>query len=315
MKISASLIVKNEQDMLPACLESIKGIDEIVVVDTGSDDNTIEIAKKAGAKVYTEYKWADHFSEARNVSKSQCSGDWLLIIDADEILETPIQDIRDLLSQPFMKKKNAVMFKVDTSREKNDQIRLFRNLPKIQWIGAAHNLPYIIVEGKVQKMSGIHVSNFKVKSNFSPNHVKDPDRTLRIMTRELQKGAQAIGRDQYSRYMYYVGREWLNRKDPIRTLYYLNDYVKIAPPTNEMADAWFLIASCYQGLGKLEDAIDACLKCIKYLPKYKAAWAMLHNLSAAENQKMWEKISRMADNSGVLFVRKEAEVIHKQKKK
>ena len=313
MKISASLIVKNEQEMLPKCLKSIKQVDEICITDTGSTDDTIKIARKAGAKVHTEYKWADNFSEARNVSMNQCTGDWLLIIDADEILETTIPIIRDLINQPFMKDKNAVMFKVNTGRETNDQPRLFRNLPDIQWIGAAHNVMHMIDDnGRAQKIPGIYYSTLKIKSNFSPNHVVDPDRTLRIMTGELRKGMQALGRDQYTRYMYYVAREWLNRKDPIKALYFLNDYVKIAPPTNELADAWFLIASCNIDLGKLEEAIDACLQTIKYLPKYKAPYAVLHNLSAPDNKVMWEKMFHMANNDGVLFIRTEAERLIKE---
>jgi len=312
MKISASLIIKNEESMLGKCLRSISQCDEICIVDTGSTDNSIKIARKAGAKVYTEYKWADNFSEARNVSMNQCTGDWLLIIDADEILETTIPIIRDLISQPFMKDKNAVMFKVNTGRETNDQIRLFRNLPNIQWIGAAHNLPYMIENGRAVKMKGLHYSTFKIKSNFSPNHIVDPDRTLRIITGELRKGPQGLGRDQYTRYLYYVAREWLNRKDPIRALYFLNDYVKIAPPTNELADAWFLIASCNIDLGKLEESIDACLQVIKYLPSYKAPYAVLHNLSSPDNKALWERMFHYADNKGVLFVRTEAEKLIKE---
>jgi len=313
MKISASLIIKNEQEMLPKCLKSIQQCDEIVIVDTGSTDNSIKIAKKAGAKVYTDYKWADNFSEARNVSKSKCSGDWLLIIDADEILETPMPVIREMLGQKWMADKNALMFKVDTGRETNDQIRIFRNRPDIQWIGAAHNLPHVVEGNKYRRIDGVYHTTFKVKSNFSPNHMVDPDRTLRIMTNELRKGMQGIGPDLYTRYMYYVSREWLNRKDPYRALYYLQDYVKIAPATNELADAWFLIASCYLDLGKLEEALDACLQTIKYLPRYKAAYAVLHNLSAPENRPIWEKLFHLADNAGVLFVRREAEKLLKPK--
>ena len=313
MTISASLIIRNEEKMLPKCLKSIQQCDEIVIVDTGSTDNSIKIAKKAGAKVYTDYKWADNFSEARNVSKSKCSGDWLLIIDADEILETPLPVIREMLGQKWMADKNALMFKVDTGRETNDQIRIFRNRPDIQWIGAAHNLPHVVEGNKYRRIDGIYHTTFKVKSNFSPNHMVDPDRTLRIMTNELRKGMQGIGPDLYTRYMYYVSREWLNRKDPYRALYYLQDYVKIAPATNELADAWFLIASCYLDLGKLEEALDACLQTIKYLPRYKAAYAVLHNLSAPENKPIWEKLFHLADNAGVLFVRREAEKLLKPK--
>ena len=68
MKISASLIVKNEQDHLRSCLESIKGVDEIVIVDTGSKDGTISIAKEYTDKVYygEDYLWQDDFAHSRN---------------------------------------------------------------------------------------------------------------------------------------------------------------------------------------------------------------------------------------------------------
>lgn len=307
MKISASLIIKNEEEMLGKCLKSIKGVDEIVISDTGSTDKSIEIAEKAGAKVYTDYKWNDNFAEARNHSKSHCTGDWLLIIDGDEILESTIPTIRKLLAEPYMKEREAIMFYVDTGREVNEQIRMFRNRPDIQWIGAAHNLPYVIENGKPRRMQEIQKSTFKVKANFSPNHNVDPDRTLRIMTQELSKGPHVLGMGQYTRYLYYVAREWMNRRDPFKVVWYLEKYVKLAPATNELADSWFLLATCYVDLGELEKAVDACLSVIKYLPSYKAAYALLHNLATPDNRKYWLKLFHMADNKGVLFVRQDAE--------
>lgn len=81
------MIVKNEEKCLPRCLESIKNVaDEIIIVDTGSKDNTMSIARDFGAKVY-QYAWNDNFSEARNHSLSHASCDWILQIDADEELE------------------------------------------------------------------------------------------------------------------------------------------------------------------------------------------------------------------------------------
>ena len=84
--LSASLIVKDEEDVLGDCLASLAGfVDEIVVHDTGSTDRTREIAREHGA-VVTEGGWDDHFGDARNRALEGCRGDWILQIDADEVL-------------------------------------------------------------------------------------------------------------------------------------------------------------------------------------------------------------------------------------
>ncbi len=85
--LSACMIVRNEEEFLPGCLDSIRdAVDEIVVVDTGSTDRTVEIAESFGAKVY-RHAWNDNFTEARNCTLSYATCDWILQIDADEVLE------------------------------------------------------------------------------------------------------------------------------------------------------------------------------------------------------------------------------------
>ncbi|HHY37387.1 MAG TPA: tetratricopeptide repeat protein [Clostridia bacterium] len=80
------MIVKNEEANLPRCLQSIKGVaDEIIVVDTGSTDRTVAIAEQYGSKI-GRYIWDGDFSRARNVSLEMATGDWILILDADEEL-------------------------------------------------------------------------------------------------------------------------------------------------------------------------------------------------------------------------------------
>ena len=69
---------------LARCLDSVKDADEIIICDTGSTDNTIEIAKKYTDKVYTDFTWCDDFSAARNHAKEKATGDYILSIDADE---------------------------------------------------------------------------------------------------------------------------------------------------------------------------------------------------------------------------------------
>ena len=88
MKLSLAMIVKDEAQNLDKCLDSVKGLaDELIVVDTGSTDKTVEIALAHGAKV-ERFAWTGSFAEARNKSLSLCTGDWILVLDADEMLDT-----------------------------------------------------------------------------------------------------------------------------------------------------------------------------------------------------------------------------------
>lgn len=87
MKLSLAMITKNEAAHLGHCLQSVQGlVDEIIVVDTGSEDATPEIARSFGAQVHT-FPWQDDFAAARNASLGPCTGDWVLILDADEAID------------------------------------------------------------------------------------------------------------------------------------------------------------------------------------------------------------------------------------
>lgn len=86
MTLSLCIIVKNEETALPQCLNSVKDVvEEMVVLDTGSSDRTIEIARQFGAKVHY-FTWCNDFSAARNEALKYVTGDWVLVLDADEIL-------------------------------------------------------------------------------------------------------------------------------------------------------------------------------------------------------------------------------------
>jgi tetratricopeptide (TPR) repeat protein len=87
MKLSLAMIVRNEAAHLGHCLDSVRGlVDEMVVVDTGSSDDTVAIARARGAAV-SVFPWIGDFSAARNASLAQVTGDWVLVLDADEALD------------------------------------------------------------------------------------------------------------------------------------------------------------------------------------------------------------------------------------
>ncbi|MFN4149737.1 MAG: glycosyltransferase family 2 protein, partial [Candidatus Sericytochromatia bacterium] len=90
-KLSLCLITKNEEKNIARCLDSVQGIvDEIILLDTGSTDKTVEIAKNYNAKIFYS-DWENDFSKARNESINKATGDWILILDADEELKEEVK--------------------------------------------------------------------------------------------------------------------------------------------------------------------------------------------------------------------------------
>jgi len=143
------MIVKNEEMFLEGCLESVRDVvDEIVIVDTGSTDKTLEIAQKFNAKIY-HFQWIDDFAAARNESLKHCTGRWILYLDADERLkiDNP-KAFREFLEQlpDDIGGINCIIqsehWKLDGDSEvhRGGYPRLFRNLgyPRIQFRGRVH---------------------------------------------------------------------------------------------------------------------------------------------------------------------------------
>lgn len=109
-KISAVLITKNEQKVIARCIKSLAGCDEIVILDTGSTDKTVTIARELGAVVkVSEPIVPFHFAEARNAAHELAQNDWILTIDADEVLRSGMMSkIREAIkeqeaAEPFTK--------------------------------------------------------------------------------------------------------------------------------------------------------------------------------------------------------------------
>ncbi|EKQ57008.1 MULTISPECIES: TPR domain-containing glycosyltransferase [unclassified Clostridium] len=147
-EVSLCMIVKNEEEYLPKCLSSIKDIiDEIIIVDTGSTDKTVEIAKTFGAKIYY-FKWNNNFSEARNESLKYATKDWILILDADdELFEEDRKTFKALLNSK-LDEKAIYYFETlsyyGSNIEKGDiainiNPRLFKNNRGIHYKGEVHN--------------------------------------------------------------------------------------------------------------------------------------------------------------------------------
>lgn len=101
LTLALCMIVKNEAHILERCLQSVQElVDQVIVVDTGSTDNTVEVARQCGASVFY-FEWCDDFAAARNFSLSRATTDWILVLDADEAIDSKDHaDIVELINGP-----------------------------------------------------------------------------------------------------------------------------------------------------------------------------------------------------------------------
>ena len=143
-RLSVCMIVKNEERFLGQCLASVKDIaDEVIVIDTGSTDRTIEIAREHGAQV-GHFEWCNDFAAARNASIAPATGDWILFLDADEELSTTEKQNLPAL----LKRNNVALIRlplINAHQGEESQCivpRLFRNIPTIRFQGCVHEGVY-----------------------------------------------------------------------------------------------------------------------------------------------------------------------------
>jgi len=297
-QISVGMIVKDEEEMLGRALESVKEADEIIIVDTGSTDNTIEIAKKYTDKVYTEYKWNKNFAEARNFAKSKCTKDFILSIDADEQLDSSFEEVRNVINTADKLGKDFIYFKVKAKKKSelsSDCIRAFRNIPEIEWKGAAHNYLTHKTRGKNKETS--YYSSLKLGFYYSPTHAKYPRRTLDILEEAVAKDPSLV------REKFYLAREYAYFKEYIKAIYWFDEYFKTAHFRGEIAEAYLQKARCLWLLKKGELARIACMHAIMTNPDFKEALIFMAEMNYEPRKSKWLQYSRLAENKNVLFVR------------
>ena len=144
LKLSLCMIVKDEEEMLPRCLAAAKpAVDEMIVVDTGSSDRTVEIAESFGARVI-HHEWTGSFSDARNVSLDAATGDWVIYLDADEVLvEEDAERLRALTGHTWREafclvETNYTGDVEDGTALTHNALRMFRNRPEYRFKGRLH---------------------------------------------------------------------------------------------------------------------------------------------------------------------------------
>lgn len=229
--VSLCMIVKNEEAVLGRCLDSVKdAMDEIIIVDTGSCDGTKRIAAQYTDQIY-DFPWMDDFSAARNFSFSKAAGDFLMWLDADDILTDADRAALIRLKRSGLTGTDVVMMPYYTAFDETGaptfsyyRERLIRRSIPHQWQGRVHEA--IVCSGRILYAADIAVTHKSVKTSYS-------DRNLRIYERQAAEGPLSA-RDQF-----YYGRELYYHKQYARAVSVLDSFL-------EKGDGW------------VENNIEAC---------------------------------------------------------
>jgi len=186
MSLSAILIVKNEESNIKRCLDSVHDLcKEIIIVDTGCTDKTIEICKSFGSKVKVyDHPWEESFSLARNHSIKYATSDWLLWIDADEELdrdsrESFIACMGNKDYQGFFVKIINVLF---VGHSDMDAPRLFRRDSNPRFEGCVHN--QLKLDGKLARVS-VNIKHYGYNLD-DEGRKRKYERSLKLILRELE---------------------------------------------------------------------------------------------------------------------------------
>ncbi|MFD0587175.1 glycosyltransferase [Paenibacillus sp. GCM10027627] len=237
--ISLCMIVRNEEDSLPRCLDSVKAlVDEIVIVDTGSVDRTKEIATAYNARIY-DFVWIDDFAAARNFAFSKATKEYILWLDADDVLDDKAHAaFNQLKSELSVEVQSVTMPYILTTTESGEPLftmrrnRLVRRDAGFQWIGPVHE--YLAVAGQLYH-SDIGIYHKKEKQHT--------DRNLNIYENRLAAGETFSPRD-----LYYFANELKDHSRYEEALLYYERFLDT-------------------GEGWSEDNVQACLKIEQCLVK------------------------------------------------
>lgn len=257
ISISLCMIVKNEEKVLGRCLSSMQNlVDEIIIVDTGSTDNTKDIASKFTNHIY-DFKWSHNFSEARNFSFSKATKDYQMWLDADDIIEE--KDLHKLikLKNTLDKQVDIVTMKYNTHFDENGipiftstRGRLFKVSKGYKWVDPIHE--YIEWMGNIFHAPDIYITHRKEASYT--------DRNIKIYEKQIENGISLSPRS-----IYYFARELKDHRRYEEAADYFNKFLDdgLGWIEDNIASCYNL-GICYNNLGKKEKAVEAFFKGFKY---------------------------------------------------
>jgi tetratricopeptide (TPR) repeat protein len=186
MHLSLSMIVRNEAERLERCLASVADfVDEMVLLDTGSSDATVAIAERCGATVH-HLPWPGDFAPARNAALDLVRGDWVLVLDADELLRQEARaPLRKLMERPDLLVVNLLRLEQGARQSPYSRVsRLFRRHPEIRWSRPYHSMIDDSVLALLEREPGWAVADCPVPAldheGYRPELLAAGDKAVRL---------------------------------------------------------------------------------------------------------------------------------------
>lgn len=273
--ISLCMIVKNEARLIRECLRSAQVVaQQLIVVDTGSSDETPTLAEAEGAEVY-HHPWRDSFSEARNVSLSYAKGEWVLILDGDELLDP---ETAHLIKELDLSEQGPEAYHFEVRNFTTDravieesglisQVRLFRNRPVHRYGGLVHNQLHNVETLSV--LSGPAVPVQILHYGYTPAVWAAQNKDARISLHE-----RSVREDPESHFVRYNYANHLKILGDHREA--LHQFMRAIPP-REVTGVVTEVNDTYHMSAELEWALNACFLgafCANKVEEYEVALAL-----------------------------------------
>lgn len=261
-RVSLTMIVRDEEANLPACLGSAEGLfDEVVVVDTGSTDRTAEVARSFGARVF-DFVWVGDFAAARNAALARATGDYAFWLDADDVLDPPQRDrLKGLLAglRDGDEAAYVVRCACDPDRDGGggetvvDHVRLFPLREDVRWTYRVHEqiLPALRRAGVPVRWTDVTVRHTGYSDPGLRGRKLGRDEAILLEELDDRPGDPFV--------LFNLGSIAVERRDWRGALSHLARSLEGSSPTDSITKKLYaLIARCRQSLGEPEKALAAC---------------------------------------------------------
>jgi glycosyltransferase involved in cell wall biosynthesis len=301
--LGLALIAKNEEKNVEECISRCRGADQVSLVDTGSKDKTVELARACGAVVSEgEFNWPDppdttgiDFSAARNRSIDLLTTDWFMFLDLDERLDKGhIWNIKKAI-ETVDPKVGAIL--VTMYNEHGDffwREKVMKMQPGLKFVGRVH-------EGFADEtMWGEYAPNVKIHYEQRPNS----ERNYSILREEITANIDDM------RLQYLMGREEFCWGNIPSAAYWLERYLRTYEKSGKSqpmrsADALFTLSMCHAKMNEFKVAKKYAGQCLTVNPDFKEAAQLLADIGAFENnglaQQRWLEMAKSAQNRGLCF--------------